>query len=68
MQGQPVETLIAELRVVERELSGKLENTRAAIKAVQLVCTHNWRDQGYDPRGGGTQHDKCSWCGLDRRT
>lgn len=68
MQGKIAETVVSELRVTERELSGQLETTRAAIKAVQLVCEHNWLDQGYDPRGGGTQHDKCRWCGLERRT
>ena len=68
MEGTDVKKIIAELTVKERAAESQLGDLRRAIKAIQVVCPHHWLDQGYDPRGGGTQHDKCSWCGLERRS
>ncbi len=68
MNPQVVTQAITELRERERQLSRDLEQNRAGQLAIQGLCAHNWRDEGYDPRGGGTQTDKCSYCGLVRRT
>lgn len=46
-----------------REVTKKLED---AITALRDTCEHSWRDAGYDPRGGGTQHSLCTLCGLEK--
>lgn len=45
-----------------------LKVAQDGLAGVQAVCPHDWLDEGYDPRGGGTQHDKCRLCGLKRRS
>lgn len=52
------------LKTVEDERARLL----SAIRALQDVCPHDWKETGYDPRGSTTTYYQCQKCGAEKRT
>lgn len=59
-------TSIADLQAKIATLRAELRDMERTSDILQEVCQHQWADEGYDPRGSGTQYYKCRKCGLER--
>ena len=56
-----MDTKIEELEAKANKHWKKARKFTDAIKALQDVCKHDWKDNGYDSH---KDHYKCSKCGL----
>lgn len=52
---------ITELHKKRRELSEKLSKVETAIRALQDICEHEWKDVGHDSH---KNHYECPLCGA----
>jgi len=59
---EAIKELRARLIVVEDERN----RLQAAIRALQSVCTHDWKETGYDPRGSSTTYYECAKCRAEK--